>query len=197
MKGSVGTTTGIYHTRLPHRRRSLQRMARCRDLSKKAKTRLSMVGHYEKCKNAGVTCRGFRISRTTFYERLKRHLKEGPRGLPGPPPTPKRRRASGIPWQTVQLICDLKKGTSRLHQAQDSGDLERKAYPFPYRHPPSPFTWSRRKIAVILKRDHGVRLSSLSVGRVLKRKGLYDKGISRRKSRAAKKGKPACGRRGG
>lgn len=161
MKGSVGTTTSIYHTRLPNQR-SLQRMARCLDLSKEAKNRLSMIGHYKKCKNVSVTCRRFGISRTTFYKWLKRYLKKGPRGLEDLPRTPKRRRTSNIPWQTIQLICDLR----REHPA-----------------------WSKHKIAVILRRDYGIHLSSSSVGRILKRKGLYDKRISRKKSRAAKRRK--------
>lgn len=44
MKGSVGTTTSISHTRLIHQK-SLQRMAECLGLSKKAKNRLSIIGH--------------------------------------------------------------------------------------------------------------------------------------------------------
>ncbi len=35
--------------------------------------------------------------------------------------------------------------------------------------------WSKHKIAVVLERDHGVRLSVSTVGRMLKRKGLYAK----------------------
>lgn len=156
MKGSVGTTTSIYHTRLPNRR-SLRRMARCLDLSKEAKTRLSMIGHYKKHENASVTSRRFGISRTTFYKRLKRYLKRGLRGLENLPRTPKRRRTSNIPWQTVQLVCDL----CREHPA-----------------------WSRHEMAVILKRDYGVHLSSSSVGRILKRKGLYDKRAAGRRKEA-------------
>lgn len=156
MEGLVGTTTSIYHTRLPPQR-SLQGTARYLDLSKEAKTRLSMIGHCKKCKNAGVTRRRFDISRTTFYKWLKGYLKKGPRGLENLPRTPKRRRTSRIPWRTVQLICDLRR-----------------------EHP----VFTRHKTAVILRRDYGIRPSSLSVGRVLKRKGLYDEGVSRKKSRA-------------
>ncbi len=45
MKGSVGTTTSIYHTRLPNQRR-LERMAKMVNLSKEARVRLTWIGHY-------------------------------------------------------------------------------------------------------------------------------------------------------
>ncbi|WP_287152449.1 integrase core domain-containing protein [Candidatus Solincola tengchongensis] len=44
--------------------------------------------------------------------------------------------------------------------------------------------WSKHKIAVILERDYGISLSSSTVGRIRKRKGLYEERVSRRKSRA-------------
>ena len=96
MKGSVGTATGIYHTRLPQQR-GLQRMAKCRDLSKKAKNRLSMIGHYKKGGNASVTCRRYGISRTTLYQWLRRYLEKGPRSLEDLPRTPKGEGPPGSP----------------------------------------------------------------------------------------------------
>jgi putative transposase len=47
--------------------------------------------------------------------------------------------------------------------------------------------WSKHKIAVILSRDHVIKLSASTVGRVLKRKGLYDVRKSRKRSKAAKR----------
>ncbi|MDI6874014.1 MAG: helix-turn-helix domain-containing protein [Actinomycetota bacterium] len=137
-------------------------MAKVADLSREAKVRLYWVGHYKKHKNASVTCRRFGISRSTLYKWVKRYLKKGPRGLEDLPRTPKRRRVSRIPWQTVELICDLR----REHPA-----------------------WSKHKIAVILKRDHGIEISSSSVGRIMRRKGLYDRRVQRRKSRAGERRK--------
>lgn len=161
MKGSVGTTTGIYHTRLPHQRR-IERMARCLDLSKEAKVRLSWIGHYRKQGNASVTCRRFGISRTTLYKWLRRYAERGPQGLEDRPRSPKRRRASTVPWQTVELVCHLR----REHPA-----------------------WSKHKIAVILKRDYDISLSSSTVGRIMKRRGLYNERVSQRKSRAQRRKK--------
>jgi transposase InsO family protein len=83
-----------------------------------------------------------------------------PPGPGGPPRAPKRRRVSRIPWQTVELICDLR----REHPA-----------------------WSKHKLAVILKRDYGIKISASSVGRIMRRKGLYDQRVQRRKSKAAKR----------
>lgn len=161
MKGSVGTTTSIYHTRLPHQRK-LERMAKCLDLSREAKVRLTWIGHYKKHKNASVTCRRFGISRSTLYKWVKRYIKRGPLGLEDLSRAPKRRRMSTVPWQTVQLICELR----REHPA-----------------------WSKHKIAVILKRDYDITLSSSTVGRILKRKGLYDERVLSKRSKAAKRRK--------
>ena len=49
--------------------------------------------------------------------------------------------------------------------------------------------WSKHKIAVILARDHGVTLSASTVGRVLKRKGLYEKKKAQGSTEARQKGK--------
>ncbi|MDI7253333.1 MAG: helix-turn-helix domain-containing protein, partial [Actinomycetota bacterium] len=67
MKGSVGTTTSIYHTRLPHQRK-LERLGKWLDLSKEARVRLSWLAHYKKHKNVSLTCRRFGISRNTLYK---------------------------------------------------------------------------------------------------------------------------------
>lgn len=161
MKGSVGTTTSIYHTRLPHQR-SLERMAKTLYLSREAKARLAWIGHYKKHKNVSVTCRRFGISRTTFYKWLKRYLKRGPRGLEDLPRTPRRRRTSPLPWSTIKLVIDLR----REHPA-----------------------WSKHKIAVILKRDYGLNLSSSTVGRIMKRWGLHEGRVLGKKSKARRRRK--------
>ena len=159
MKGSVGTSTSIYHTRLPHQRK-LERMSRTFDLSKSAKLRVSWLTHYRKHANATVTCRRFGISRNTLYKWAARYAERGPRGLEDLSRAPKTRRISKVPWQTVDLICSIRK--------------EQPA-------------WSKHKVAVILARDHGITLSASAVGRIMKRKGLYDERVSRKRSKAAKR----------
>lgn len=161
MQGSIGTSTSIYHTRLPHQRK-LERMAKTSDLSKEARVRLNWLTHYKKHKNATVTSRRFGISRNTIHKWAKRYSERGPRGLEDLSRAPKRRRTSTVPWQTVDLIISTRK--------------EQPA-------------WSKHKIAVILARDHGITLSASTVGRILKRKGLYDERVSRKRRKAAKRRK--------
>ena len=160
MKGSVGTATSIYHTRLPNQWK-LERMMAER-LSKEARRGLRWIEHFHRCGNARMTCRHFAISPTTFYKWLKRYLKRGLKGLESLSRAPRRKRASTVPWQAVQLICDLRK-----------------------EHP----AFTKHKIAVILARDFDIHLSASTVGRILKRKGLYDERVSRKKSRAARRRK--------
>jgi transposase InsO family protein len=129
-------------------------------MSKEARARLRWMDHYRKSGNARLTCRHFAISPTTFYRWLKRFMKAGLRGLENRSRAPKRRRVSGVAWQTVELIVSLRK-----------------------EHP----AWSKHKIAVLLRRDYGISLSSSTVGRILKRKGLYDTRATVKRRRAAKR----------
>lgn len=161
MKGKVGATTSIYHARLPHQRK-MERMAANLDLSREAKVRLSWLTHYKKHENASVTSRRFGISRSTLHKWAKRYAERGPRGLEDLSRAPHNRRASTVAWQTVDLICSI-----RAEQP----------------------AWSKHKIAVILARDHDITLSASTVGRILKRKGLYDV----RKSRKRQKAVQECG----
>ena len=145
MSGSIGTRTSIYHTRLPNQWK-LERMFSC-EMSKEARLRLRWMDFYHKHADARLTCRHFGISPTTFYKWLTRFCQRGLRGLESLSRAPRNKRVSQIPWQTVDLICAIRK--------------EQPA-------------WSKHKVAVILARDHGLTLSASTVGRVLKRKGLYD-----------------------
>lgn len=159
MKGKTGTSTSIYHTRLPHQRK-LERMAKTLYLSKEARLRLTWLSHYKKWNNASVTSRRFGISRSTLYKWAGRYAERGPRGLDDLSRAPKRRRTPTVPWRTVDLIVSIR------------------------REQPA---WSKHKIAVILKRDHDIELSASTVGRVMRRKGLYDERVSRKRRKAAKR----------
>ena len=159
MKGSIGTTTSIYHTRLPHQWK-LERMAGGVGLSRQARLRLTWLTHYKEHGNASLTARRFGISRTTLLKWAKRYSQRGLAGLEDLSRAPRRRRTSTVPWQTVELVVSI-----------------RSAQP----------AWSKHKISVILARDHGVALSASTVGRILKRKGLYDHRASRKRSRASKR----------
>ena len=158
MTVTVGTAS-FYHTRLPHQSK-LEKMARNMDLSREARVRLTWLTHYKKQGNASVTARRFGISRSTLHKWAKRYSERGPRGLEDLSRAPHNRRAPTVPWQTVDLICSIRSDQP---------------------------AWSKHKIAVILARDHGIILSASTVGRVLKRKGLYDEHKSRKRSKAAKR----------
>lgn len=157
MKGSIGAATSIYHTRLPHQWK-LERMAS--EISKEAILRLRWMDHHRYCGNARATCREFGISHTTFYKWKRRFDSQGIPGLESRSRAPLGRRKSTVPRELVSLVVKI-----------------RKEYP----------AWSKHKIAVILRRDHGVVLSASTVGRILKRKGLYSLGKSRARKRNAKR----------
>jgi len=158
LKGSVGTRTSIYHTRLPHQWK-LERMS-ADILSKEAKRRLTWMDYYHRKGNARLTCRYFGISPTTFHKWHRRLRDYGLAGLEDRSRAPRRRRASKLSRETVSLVVSI-----------------RMEYP----------AWSRHKIAVILSRDHGVALSASTVGRILSRKGLYDANKSQKRRRAARR----------
>jgi Helix-turn-helix domain len=108
MKGSIGTSTSIYHTRLPHQRK-LQRMTKTVSLSREAEVRISWLGRHKKHQNVKVTCRRFAISRSTLYKCVNRHIERGPLGLEDLSRAPKTYRTSTVPWQTVELIVAIRK----------------------------------------------------------------------------------------
>lgn len=135
-------------------------MARNLGLSREARLRLRWLIHHQEFGNASLTARRFGISRTTLHKWAKRYAERGLAGLENLSRAPRRRRASRVPWQTVELIVAIRK--------------ERPA-------------WSKHKISVILARDHEITLSASTVGRILRRKGLYDRRASAKRSRAARR----------
>lgn len=155
MAGRIGTATR-YHTRLPHQ----WKLERITDLSKEAKRRLKWIDYYLKHGNARKTCRYFGISQTTFYKWLNRYKKRGPKGLEEFSRKPKTFRASKIPFNTINLIINL-----------------RKLYP----------AWSKYKLEVILKRDYGLTISASTIGRILKKKNLINQIKSNKLKKAHKR----------
>ena len=97
---------------------------------------------------------------TTLYKWRHRLAALGPAGLEDRSRAPVSGRTPTVTREQVSLAVSI-----------------RKAYP----------AWSRHKIAVILARDHDVRLSPSTVGRILKRKGLYNQKKPLKRRRAAKR----------
>lgn len=132
---------------------------RTNNISEKAKQRLKIVDWLRfHNKNISLTARHFGLDRETVRDWLRRFNQAGMLGLNDKSHRPKNLRKPTTDWNTVNEIVKT-----------------RKQYP----------AWSKYKIRKILSRQNIV-VSSSTVGRVLKRKGLIDKKISRKRSKATK-----------
>jgi len=107
--------------------------------------------------NNSLTARHFGIGRMTLYRWLKKFKQLGVAGLNEESRKPKRLRQPTTSWNAVIRIVQL-----------------RKQYP----------VWSKYKIRVLLSRE-GILVSASTVGRVLKRRGLINLKISKKRRKAA------------
>ena len=107
--------------------------------------------------NNALTARHFGIGRMTAYRWLKRFKQLGLIGLNEESRKPKHLRQPITSWNTVIRIVQL-----------------RKQYP----------VWSKYKIRALLARE-GIQVSASTVGRVLKKRGLINLKISRKRRKAA------------
>lgn len=142
-------------------KRAMKQLRGIKSITKEAQRRLTWIEYYkEHGKRVRLTCRHFGISTRTFYKWKERLELDGLEGMES---------ASRRPYRVRQPEIAVK--------IQDRVESIRKKYP----------AWSKYKIAVILDRDYGIKLSASSVGRILKRKGLIDRTASRRRKKAAKR----------
>lgn len=148
----------IYGTLLPGAG-AIARSAALEDkLTEQAKHRLKILDwHRAHGGNSSLTARHFGIGRMTLYRWLARFGEQSALGLNERSRRPKQSRAPSTPWPVVVRIVAL-----------------RRQYP----------AWSKYKLAAILKRE-GRAVSASTVGRVLKRKHLIDKKVSRKRCRSA------------
>src|SRR3989344_9543355 len=148
----------IYGTLLPGARVIANSSALTDQLTEQAKQRIKILDwHKAHDKNSSLTARHFGIGRMTLFRWQKRVEKFGLLGLNESSRKPKRSRLPATPWPIVARIVAL-----------------RKQYP----------AWSKHKLAAILKRE-GMICSESTAGRILKRKGLIDKKISKKKRKSA------------
>lgn len=148
----------IYGTLLPGARAIANSSALTDKLTESAKQRIKILDwHRAHGKNSSLTARHFGIGRMTLFRWQKRVEKVGLLGLNESSKKPKRLRVPVISWTVVARVMEL-----------------RKQYP----------AWSKHKLAAILKREGSV-VSESTVGRILKRKGLIDKKISKKKRKSA------------
>jgi len=118
--------------------------SRAESLSQEAALRHKLLGHWETLKARRVPDRDIAqvtgISRTTYYRRKAMIRCVGLKGLERRSRRPRQVRHSNIPQATRDLVLRLRRD-----------------------HP----TYGKAKLTVILARDHGIRLSESSVGRIL------------------------------
>lgn len=143
MQGKVGIHMGLRSTAPPN----LRHLKDTVTLSKPAKLRLAWIDYYTAHgKNAALTCRHFGIAKSCFFKWKRRHGALGLRGLCDQPKRPKTVRAPLTPAVVVDAIRSLRKANPEF---------------------------SKYKLAVILKRDYGYRVSASTIGRVLNRHQLF------------------------
>jgi transposase InsO family protein len=153
-----GRTMTIYGSVLPGAA-SIARFAyRVDQITTAARRRIKILDwHRAHEKNISLTARHFGLRRATVREWKKRFDQNGILGLVDGSRRPKRTRRPTTSREIESRVVAL-----------------RKQYP----------AWSKHKIRVLLKRE-GVITSVSTVGRVLKRRGLIDKKISRKRRKAA------------
>jgi len=116
-------------------------------LTKTAKQRLKWIDYYHSHgNNVRLTCRHFGIHHRTFYRYYHRLKGEGLVGLEARSERPKRVRQPITPTSVIDLVKQLRKLNPE---------------------------YSKYKLAVILKRDHGYNLSASSIGRIISRHNLF------------------------
>lgn len=114
--------------------------------SKEARQRLLWIDHYKKHQNGRLTCRYFGIPPKTFYKWYKRYELRGIKGLERVSRRPHNFRKSKIPLKHIDRV---------IHW--------RKLYP----------VYSKYKIAILLEREDGIKLSASTVGRIFKQYKLF------------------------
>ena len=160
MSNRIGSST-IYRTTLPNNL-TLSRI-RSVELSKQAKHRLAVIEHYlHKTQNAALTCRHYAISRSYFYKWFSRYNPKYIASLEDKSRRPKNLRKATYNTGFVSLIRRL-----------------RTDYP----------SYSAKKLARIVFRDYGMTYSAATIGRIIKRFGLYFRAtilISKRRAKQAR-----------
>ena len=159
MKGKYnGRPMTIYGTILPGAVAIARSSFLTDKLTEQAKQRIKVLDwHRARGKNSSLTARHFGIGRMTLFRWQKRVEKFGLLGLNESSRKPKRARMPLTPWPIIARIVEL-----------------RKKYP----------AWSKHKLAAIVKRE-GLQCSASTAGRILRRKGLVDKKVSKKKRKSS------------
>lgn len=149
----------IYGSVLPGAAGIARLAVRASELSDKARWRLKVLDwHRDHGNNLSLTARHFGIHRRLLREWKRRLSEKGPVGLNDRSRRPHRIRRPTVSSEAVAAVVRW-----------------RKEFP----------AWSKRKIRPHVINE-GFDISISTVGRILKRKGLIDRKISRKRARAAR-----------
>ena len=159
MKGKYnGCRMTIYGAILPGTASIARSAFLAGNLSERAKQRLKILDwHKTHGGNISLTARHFGLTRETVITWRNRLAKEGPQGLEEQSHRPHRLRQPTTSRETISEAVKL-----------------RKQYP----------TWSKYKIQALL--PDNLKTSVSTIGRILRRRGLIDRKISRKRSKSAK-----------
>ena len=116
------------------------------NLSTEAKKRLKWMDYYRQCQNAAQTCRYFGISRETFYEWKRRYHPHHLESLEEKTRRPKRTRQWEVSRSEEFRILRLRREHIR---------------------------YGKEKLKVLYEREHGERVSSWKIQRVIEKHQLY------------------------
>jgi len=137
-------------------------------LSKEAKHRLKVIDYYLSCRNVSLTCRHYGVSRSYFY---KWYTRFNPR-----------------------YLASLESKSCRPHNVRPAtynitfvGLIRKLRTDYPY--------LSAKKLAHIVWRDYSISYSASTIGRIIKRFGLYFRAVIIASKNRAKRAKQAWKRR--
>lgn len=148
----------IYGSVLPGAASIARSAALTESLTERAKHKIRVYDWWkDHGKNGSLTARHFGIGRMTLYRWLQRFRKQGIAGFNERSRRPKHLRKPTTPWNIVMRVVEL-----------------RAQYP----------AWSKHKIRVLLNRE-AIMVSTSTVGRILKRKGLINPKASKKRRKAA------------
>jgi transposase-like protein len=159
MSNRVGSST-IYRTTLPNNL-ALSRIHSV-SLSKQARHRLRIIEYYQETGNVSLTCRHFGIGRSYLYKWLSRYNPKYLASLENKSTRPLTVRQATYDTRFVGLIRKL-----------------RTDYP----------SYSAKKLARIVFRDYGITYSAATIGRIIKRFGLYFRAVVLASKKRAKQAK--------
>lgn len=159
MKGRYGgSRMTIYGSIIPGAARIARWGQRVGSLTPIGRKRLTIIDwHRSHGENISLTARRFGLTRRTVRRWVRRFQQYGVLGLNDQSRRPTTVRQPTTSWKTVAAVVRI-----------------RKQYP----------AWSKYKIQTLLTRE-GITASASTVGRILKRKGLIDRRIARKRRRAA------------